>query len=186
MLRIVALSGSLQKASCNTGVIRALINLHHKDLDINLVDIHGIPLFDEDIEKKGVPAAVKEVADKVRAADGLIFAVPENNYSVSAPIKNTYDWLSRGGDKASVYQKPVSFVSAAAKGGIYAQQHMAKVIEFCKLKNMLEPKVQIHRFVPGNFGEDGSLLNKKIIDETLLPFLNAYAKFIKDNKVNKA
>lgn len=120
MVKLVAISGSLQKASCNSGIIKALINLH-KDAEIEFVDIHEIPLFSEDIEKQGVPAAVKAVADKVRAADGLIFAVPENNYSVSAPLKNAYDWLSRGGDKASVYQKPVAFVTAAGQGGKNAQ-----------------------------------------------------------------
>lgn len=110
-----------------------------------------------------MPDSVKRVADKVRAADGLIFAIPENNYSVSAPLKNIYDWLSRGGDKAAVYQKPVAFVSTGAKGAVNAQAHMKDIIAYCKLKLMEEPKVQIPRYVPGNFGEDGSLLNAQII-----------------------
>lgn len=59
---------------------------------------------------------------------------------------------------------------------------MAQIIGYCKLKLMAEPKVQIHRYAPGNFGEDGSLLNKKIIDDTLLPFLNAFVTFVKTHK----
>lgn len=151
-MKIVAISGSLQKASCNTGILRALVGHNHKALNIEIVDIHEIPLFSEDIEKNGVPESVKKVADKVRAADGLIFAVPENNYSVSAPMKNAYDWLSRGGDKAPVYQKPVAFVSTGVKGGAKAQEHMRDIILYCKLKLMEEPKVQIMRYAPGNFG----------------------------------
>jgi chromate reductase len=76
MLNIVAISGSLQKASCNTGILRSLVGHHHKGLNIEIVDIHEIPLFSEDVEKAAVPESVKRVADKVRAADGLIFAIP--------------------------------------------------------------------------------------------------------------
>jgi chromate reductase len=96
MLRIYAISGSLQKASCNSGILRALINHKHPSLNIEVADIHDVPLFNEDVEKVGVPDAMKRISQKVRAADGLIFAIPENNYSPSAPMKNTYDWLSRG------------------------------------------------------------------------------------------
>lgn len=183
MLKIIAISGSLQKASCNSGIVRALIDLHNKEIQIDFVDIHGFPLFSEDIEKQGVPEAVKKVADKVKAADGLIFAVPENNYSVSAALKNAYDWLSRGGDKCAVYKKPVAFVSTGGQGGKLAQENMKKIIEYCKLQLMEEPKVQIPRFAPGNFAEDGSLINKKIIDENLVPFLSAYVQFVRKHKL---
>ena len=75
-MKIVAISGSLQKASCNTGILRELIGLKHKELNIDITDIHGVPLFYEDIERKGVPTAVQEIANKIRACDGLIFAIP--------------------------------------------------------------------------------------------------------------
>lgn len=76
MLNIVAISGSLRKDSCNTGILRALVAANHKGLHIEIVPIDGVPLFNEDIEKVGVPANVQAIIDKVRAADGLIFAVP--------------------------------------------------------------------------------------------------------------
>jgi len=181
MLNIVAISGSLQKASTNTGVLRSLVAHKHKALNIEILSIADFPLYSEDIERLGVPEAVKKVAEKVKAADGIIFAVTEYNNCVSAPLKNAYDWLSRGGDKAVVYQKPVGFVSAGLNGGSSAQAHMKDVIQYCKLKLMETPKVQIPRFQPGNFGEDGSLINKTLVDE-LLPFLEAFAAFVKKNK----
>lgn len=51
MVKIVAISGSLQKASCHSGIIRALINLHTEGVTIDFVDIHDVPLFNEDIER---------------------------------------------------------------------------------------------------------------------------------------
>jgi len=58
---------------------------------------------------------------------------------------------------------------------------MKDIIQWHKLKLLEEPKVQIPRYVPGNFGEDGSLTNKTIVDE-LLVFLNAFAAFIVSSK----
>jgi len=117
----------------------------------------------------------------VVAADGLIFAIPENNFSISAALKNAYDWLSRGGAKAPVHQKAVAFVSTGGQGGKNAQGHMRDIIKHGKLRLLEEPKVQIARYGPGNFGEDGSLISQAIIDE-LVPFLDAYAAFVKQPK----
>lgn len=181
MSKIVAISGSLQKASCNTGILRAIVELKHKALHIEIVPISEVPLFNEDTERVGVPESVKKIADLVRAADGILFAVPENNASVPAALKNVYDWLSRGGEKSAVYQKPVAFVSAGVQGGKSAQAHMKDIIQYCKLKLLEEPKVQIPRYAPGNFAEDGSLVNKEIID-SLVPFLDAFASFVQKNK----
>ena len=144
--------------------------------------IGDFPLSNEDIEKEGVPAPINSAADKARAADGLIFAVPENNFSTSAAMKNAYDWLSRGGKKSAIYEKPVAFVSTGGQGGKNAQSHMKDIIGFAKLKLLEEPKVQIPRYSPGNFAEDGSLINKVIIDELAL-FLNAYTEFVKKSKI---
>jgi hypothetical protein len=46
---------------------------------------------------------------------------------------------------------------------------------------MEEPVVQIPRYAPGNFDANGNLINKEIVD-SLLPFLNAFADFVRKNK----
>jgi hypothetical protein len=54
-LKIVAISGSLRKASTNTGLIRAVIELDHPNLEIEWADISQFPIFNEDLEKKPLP-----------------------------------------------------------------------------------------------------------------------------------
>jgi chromate reductase len=44
-----------------------------------------------------VPDSVEKIRNQVRKAHGVLFGVTENNYAVSAVLKNIYDWLSRGG-----------------------------------------------------------------------------------------
>ena len=61
--KIAAISGSLKKASTNTGLLRACIEAKNPHLDIKILDISGFPLFNEDVEKQGTPDVVKKVFD---------------------------------------------------------------------------------------------------------------------------
>src|SRR5262249_30379438 len=51
--------------------------------------------YNADVEERGFPAAVESFRKKVAAADALIFAVPEYNFSVPGVLKNALEWLSR-------------------------------------------------------------------------------------------
>lgn len=101
--KVVAFSGSLQKASCNTGLLRAAIELKVPDLEIEIIDISDWPHLNPDLITNGkFPAPVEAARQKVIKADALLFAIPEYNYKVSAPLKNCYDWLSISTDPANV------------------------------------------------------------------------------------
>ena len=77
-LKIIAISGSLRKKSTNSGLIRACININNPDLDIEWADITQVPLFNEDLEVN-TPEVVLNIKERVRKADGVLWAVPENN-----------------------------------------------------------------------------------------------------------
>ena len=60
------------------------------------MDISQFPVFNEDIpEEKGLPSDVSKAREQVYNADAVLFAVPEYNFSISSPMKNAYDWLSK-------------------------------------------------------------------------------------------
>jgi chromate reductase, NAD(P)H dehydrogenase (quinone) len=97
-MKILALSGSLRKASTNTGLLRALADIAPKPITIEIATLHGIPVYDGDDEAaSGKPDAVKILDAKIRAADGIIISTPEYNFSIPGGLKNATDWLSRGG-----------------------------------------------------------------------------------------
>lgn len=97
-MKLLGISGALRKASTNTGLLRALAAMAPEGVEIKVATLHAIPLFDEDLEAEiGKPEAVKALDAKIRAADGLIFACPEYNFSMTGVLKNASDWLSRGG-----------------------------------------------------------------------------------------
>ena len=65
---------------------------------------------------------------------------------MSAPAKNVYDWLSRGGENSAVYKKPMAQLGTGVNGGNLAALHFKQVVNYCKVQLMDEPKVQVKRY----------------------------------------
>ena len=114
--KILAMSGSLRKASLNTAALRTAVTLAPPNVEIEIADISDLPLYNEDLRiNNGFPPNVERLIAKTIAADAVLFAVPEYNYSVSAPLKNAIDWISRGPTKPMA-GKPYAMIGVA--GGL--------------------------------------------------------------------
>ena len=95
-MRVIALSGSLRKASFNTCLANAIAKRAPQGVDVEVATCHGIPLYDGDLEEaEGIPDAVTTLRNRIKAADGLILITPEYNAGMPGVFKNTLDWLSR-------------------------------------------------------------------------------------------
>ncbi len=88
---ILAFAGSLRKGSYNKALLRAAVELCPKDVKIEVFDLEGIPPFNQDLESQ-MPERVKEFKAKIRAADAILNATPEHNYSIPGVLKNAIDW----------------------------------------------------------------------------------------------
>lgn len=96
VLNLIALSGSLRKASFNTSLLRALPELAPPALRFTLHTVAGIPVYNgDDEDAHGLPPAVVALRNAIRESDGLIIATPEYNNGVPGPLKNALDWCSR-------------------------------------------------------------------------------------------
>jgi chromate reductase, NAD(P)H dehydrogenase (quinone) len=118
MPTLIALSGSLRRASLNTALLHAAARLAPAGVQIGVHTLHGIPLYDGDVEDAGIPAAVTALREAIRAADGLIVATPEYNNSLPGVLKNGLDWLSRPyGEGAKLFGgKPLAVIGATPGG----------------------------------------------------------------------
>jgi chromate reductase len=105
MTKLIGISGSLRKASFNTALLRAAAGLLPEDVTLEIHTLHGIPLYDGDVEAAaGVPASVSALKDAVAAADGVLLATPEYNNGIPGTFKNAIDWMSRpAGDIPRVF-----------------------------------------------------------------------------------
>ena len=146
MTKILGISGALRKASTNTGLLRALKEMAPAHVTFDIATLHGIPLFDEDDEAAtGKPASVQALDAQIRAADGVVFACPEYNFSVPGVLKNANDWLSRGG--SPFRWKRVGIVGAGGGqfvGTARAQYHLRQNLQALQAITMPRPEVFVN------------------------------------------
>ncbi|MDM7458714.1 MAG: NADPH-dependent FMN reductase [Paracoccus sp. (in: a-proteobacteria)] len=117
MTRILGLSGSLRRASFNSGLLRAAAELAPEGVRIEIGSIEGVPLYDADLEKAlGAPAPVAALRSALETADGLMLFSPEYNGSIPGVFKNAIDWISSGESVALFRNKPVAILGASPGG----------------------------------------------------------------------
>lgn len=95
-MKFIAVSGSLRRDSFNSRLTRVLAERAPEGVTIDCATLHGIPLYDGDVEDAdGIPAAVEALRQRIQAADGLILSTPEYNGGMPGVFKNALDWLTR-------------------------------------------------------------------------------------------
>ncbi len=111
-LNVLALCGSLRRASINAALLRAAARLAAPAADIEVADWLGrLPLFDPDREAD-VPPPVQALRLGVAGADAILIASPEYAHGVSGTIKNALDWLV---SFEPFIHKPVAVVNASPR-----------------------------------------------------------------------
>ena len=99
-MKIIAISGSLRTNSFNTKLSQLLSEVAPASVEVEPVTLHGIPLYDADLEEgDGIPAAVSGLRDQIKASDGLVIVSPEYNAGMPGVLKNALDWLTRPGEE---------------------------------------------------------------------------------------
>jgi len=158
---ILGFAGSLRKNSYNKALLRAASDLLPKDAKLEIFDLEGIPPFNQDLESH-MPSRVREFKAKIRAADAILIATPEYNYSVSGVLKNAIDWASRPYGDNSFEGKPVAIMSASIGilGGARAQYHLRQTLVFLNMHPINKPEV-IVTFASERIDENGILRDKE-------------------------
>lgn len=111
-LKIVGICGSLRKDSLNRKALSASKKFFPEDVEFEIVEIGNLPLFNQDLELN-VPTSVDKYREKIKSSDGILFAMAEYNYSVSAVLKNAIEWGSRPYGNAVLNGKPVAIMGVS-------------------------------------------------------------------------
>lgn len=170
-LILLTISGSLRKGSFNTMLVREAARAFGP-AEVTEADLH-LPLYDGDLEDaEGIPAAVRKLADQIKAADAIVISSPEYNKGIPGVLKNALDWLSRvpGG---VLKNKPTVVISAAAgrTGGETAQFMVLSCLAQLQVRLLLGPGVLVAG-ARNEFDENGNLTNERY-KETLTTRMQA-------------
>lgn len=146
-------------------------------MTIEIFDLADIPLYDADVQEKGFPDPVMRFAETVRAADGLLIATPEYNYSVPGVLKNAVDWVSRV-DEQPFDGLPIAIMGASMGklGTARCQYHLRQVFVFLNGLVMNRPEVFVGA-AHEKFDKNGELTDQDT-REFLAEFLAAFREWI--------
>lgn len=95
-IKIAGIVGSLRDKSYNKATILAAKELLSESIEMDVIFLSDIPMFNEDIESQGIPESVANLKKRLEDSDGVLIATPEYNFSMPAVLKNALDWASRG------------------------------------------------------------------------------------------
>ena len=159
-LKVLGISGSLRRGSYNTAALKAAQALAPDGMTIEIASIADIPFYDADIQAEGFPGSVQALGEKIRAADAVLFASPEYNYSIPGVLKNAIDWISRLPDPPFV-GKPIGMIGASQSvlGAARAQYHLRQTFVFLDALPVNKPEVFI-ALAQNKFDQNGELTDE--------------------------
>ncbi|MGA1993751.1 MAG: NAD(P)H-dependent oxidoreductase [Bryobacteraceae bacterium] len=159
--RILGIAGSLRQGSYNRAALRAAARLAPEGVTLEVFDLDGIPPYNQDEETRP-PARVAELKARIRAADAILFATPEYNYSIPGVLKNAIDWASRPYGDSAWNGKPAAVMGAsvALQGTSRAQYHLRQVFVYLDMHPLNQPEVMIAD-AARRFDEHGNLTDEK-------------------------
>lgn len=174
--RILGLAGSLRRASLHRGLIRAARELAPEGVTIEYYEeLDEIPFFNQDVENEGDPAPVRELKEKIQAADAVLIATPEYDYAIPGVLTNALDWALRS--PSPLRHKPVGIVGASpgSTGTARGQMVLRQILLHAPAYTMPEPQMLIPN-ARQRFDENGDLTDEETRDR-MRRFLAALVKW---------
>ena len=160
-IKILGFAGSLRKGSWNKMLLRAAVEVAPEEVDLEVFDLEGIPVFNQDLENTP-HEKVKELKAKIKAADGLLMVTPEYNYSIPGVLKNAIDAVSRPYGTSPFEEKPVAIMGASIGmlGTARAQYHLRQSMVFLNAFPLNRPEVMVP-FAEKKFDSSGRLIDEE-------------------------
>jgi len=174
-LNIFGFAGSLRKNSFNKAILRAASETLPEGVQLEIFDLEGIPPFNQDFEHTP-PEKVRQFKERIRAADAILIATPEYNYSIPGVLKNAIDWASRPSGDNAFEDKPVAIMSASGSmlGGARAQYHLRQTFVWLNMRALNRPEVIVN-YADKKIDKDGKVTDEETrrkIKELLVALIN--------------
>ncbi|MDR3372415.1 MAG: NAD(P)H-dependent oxidoreductase [Ancalomicrobiaceae bacterium] len=162
--------GSLRKGAFSRQIAEILKHIAPPSLQLEIIEIGGLPLFNPDLDEGVVPAAWVNFRKTVAAVQAVLFVTPEYNRSVPAALKNALDVGSRPYGASVWSGKPgaVVSISPGGIGGFGANHHLRQSLVFLNVPTLQQPEMYLGR-VDTLLDASGAL-----IDEQTRVFLSGF------------
>src|SRR4030088_973672 len=174
---VVVIVGSLRKEAYTLKIANALTRLAPDTLKLNVVTLHDISFFNQDLEATP-PADWLKFRETLQKSDGVLFVTPEYNRSIPGVLKNAIDVGSRPYGKSSFLGKPTGIVSNSPGplGGVSAAKHLQNILPGISGPIMGQPEIYLNGV--GDAFDDKGALTKEALQKVLQQYIDAFAAFV--------
>ena len=169
MTKILAISGSLRKASLTTAALRAAAAHAPEGVEVELLDpaeLKALEPYDQDDDTENPPAHAKALREKIAAADAVLVATPEYNGTVPGQLKHVIDWGSRPFGAGALRNKPVAVfgLSVSDYGALWGAEAVRKSFGIAGARIISEIDLAIGG-AGSKFAEDGKLIDEELSEQ---------------------
>lgn len=177
-LDVATFVGSLRRDSYTRKLVQNMAELAPRSLKLNIVEIRDLSFYNQD-DEAAPPSPWVALRERIRRADGVLFATPEYNRSVPAVLKNAVDIGSRPQPQNAWAGKPgaVLSVSPGAMGAFGANQHLRQSLVSVSVQTMTGPEAYIGGIA--NLLDGEGRLTAAATREFLTRFLSSFEAWIR-------
>jgi len=113
LVRVLAVSGSLRKASSNTALVSAAVRVAPVGVEVSTYSqLADVPPFNPDLDTDTAPTGVVRFRAALEACDAILICSPEYAHGVSGVLKNALDWIVSSGE---LIDKPIALINASIR-----------------------------------------------------------------------
>lgn len=174
---VAVIVGSLRKEAFSLKVANALVKLAPPSLALDIVTLHGLSFFNQDLEANP-PADWIVFREKIQKSDAVLFVTPEYNRSISGVLKNAIDVGSRPYGKSSFNGRPIGIIgsSPGAHGGVSAVKHLQQILPGISGPILQQPEMYLGGV--GDAYDDKGELIKDSLKQFLVAYIGEFAKWV--------
>jgi len=175
--KVAVVVGSLSKGSLNRKFAQALARFAAPKLDLKLVEISDLPIYDYELEA-ALPAPVARFKNEIAAADAVLFLTPEYLRTIPAALKNALEWGSRpyGTSVWAGKAAAIGGVTPGAIGTAVAQSHLRSIATVLELIVISQPELYI-QLKPDTIDANGDIADEAL-KGLLKKFVDVFAAWI--------
>lgn len=143
-MKIVAISGSLRRASSNSALLRTAETVAPPGMRFVFYDgLESLPHFNPDRDGDDPGQAVVDFRALLASADGVVVSSPEYVHGVPGALKDALDWIVSTGELSG---KPLLLLNASISGGAHAQASLKETLSVMEAEvlpsSLMEPFVR--------------------------------------------
>jgi chromate reductase, NAD(P)H dehydrogenase (quinone) len=124
-VRVLAISGSLRRASSNSALVGAVARLAPDAVAVSIYrELEALPPFNPGLDEDNAPAAVARFRAALQACDAVLISSPEYAHGVPGVLKNALDWVVGSGE---LVDKPIALINTSPRA-THAQASLAETL----------------------------------------------------------